>query len=74
MKNITFLGAGSMAEAIIGGLLAQNILSPQQITVTNFTDEQRLKQLSAQYDVKVTRNRQEAVAKADVIILITLHR
>ncbi|MET3508386.1 pyrroline-5-carboxylate reductase [Halalkalibacter oceani] len=68
-KTITFLGAGSMAEAILGGLISKQIVKPEQIIVTNFQDQQKLTRLAGTYDVNTTSNRMEAVRRADIIIL-----
>ncbi|MED1563061.1 pyrroline-5-carboxylate reductase [Alkalihalobacillus alcalophilus ATCC 27647 = CGMCC 1.3604] len=67
-KNITFLGAGSMAEAIIVGLLKKKVVAPNQITVTNLKDQERLQYLSATYHVQITNDRPKAVEQADIII------
>ncbi|WP_100406903.1 pyrroline-5-carboxylate reductase [Bacillus solitudinis] len=68
-KTITFLGAGSMAEAIIAGLVAHKIVSPTQIVATNLSNKQKLADLKAQYGIQVTSNRHEAVEQADIIVL-----
>ncbi|MCM3714882.1 pyrroline-5-carboxylate reductase [Alkalihalobacillus oceani] len=68
-KTITFLGAGSMAEAILGGLINKQIVKPEQIIVTNLQDQQKLTRLAGTYDVNTTSNRMEAVRRADIIIL-----
>ena len=68
-KQITFLGAGSMAEAIIGGLISQNIVSARSITVANLQDQDRLAYINETYQVNTESNRLEAVQSADIIIL-----
>ena len=45
IQNISFLGAGSIAEAIIGGLLHANVVKGEQITVSNRSNETRLQEL-----------------------------
>ncbi|SES15052.1 pyrroline-5-carboxylate reductase [Gracilibacillus ureilyticus] len=66
---ITFLGAGSMAEAIIAGMTANNIVPAKQIIATNHSNKERLKELAEKYQIQTTSNKQEAVSKSDVIIL-----
>ncbi|WP_088102389.1 pyrroline-5-carboxylate reductase [Halalkalibacter urbisdiaboli] len=68
-KIITFLGAGSMAEAIIAGLVSHNIVKPSQIIATNLADKQKLEELQQRYGIQTTSNRKEAVEKADIVIL-----
>ncbi|MBU8907828.1 pyrroline-5-carboxylate reductase [Desertibacillus haloalkaliphilus] len=67
-KKITFLGAGSMAESIIAGLIKQKLLLPEQIYVTNRSDQQRLQQLRKTYGVQVIA-RDQALKQADFILL-----
>lgn len=69
IQNISFLGAGSIAEAIIAGLLDANVVKSEQITVSNRANETRLQELHTKYGVKGTHNKQELLAHADVIFL-----
>lgn len=64
--KIAFIGGGNMAQALIGGLLAQRI-SPNQITVAE--PVQALHAALTQLGVQVTSNNEQAIASADVVIL-----
>ncbi|MBD8070356.1 pyrroline-5-carboxylate reductase ProI [Bacillus sp. PS06] len=68
-QQIAFIGAGSMAEAIIAGMLQQKLFNPEQIIVTNRSNEQRLQELHNNYGVQVTHNKQEAMQHADILVL-----
>ncbi|TSB46654.1 pyrroline-5-carboxylate reductase [Alkalicoccobacillus porphyridii] len=68
-KKITFLGAGSMAEAIIGGLISRDIVAPHSITAANLQDQKRLNYIKETYKIKTQANRLEATDSADIIIL-----
>ena len=68
-KQIVFLGAGSMAEAIIAGMLQKELFNPQQITVTNRSNKQRLDTLHEIYNIQASQNKSESIATADIIIL-----
>ncbi|RSL31131.1 pyrroline-5-carboxylate reductase [Salibacterium salarium] len=68
-KTIAFIGAGSMAESIIGGLLKKNLVSPTNITVTNHSNEQRLLDIKNSFGVNTTPTATKAVEIADIIIL-----
>ncbi|WP_246031873.1 pyrroline-5-carboxylate reductase family protein [Salibacterium salarium] len=68
-KHISFIGAGSMAESIIGGLLDEKLVSSDYITVTNHSKEQRLVDMEKNYGVNTTSTPMEAAKKADIIIL-----
>jgi pyrroline-5-carboxylate reductase len=68
-KTITFLGAGSMAEAIIGGLVRLQVVDPKQIIATNLSDQEKLNYLEQEYGIRTNSNRGEAVASGDIVIL-----
>ncbi|KPB03812.1 pyrroline-5-carboxylate reductase [Bacillus sp. CHD6a] len=67
--KIAFIGAGSMAEAIMAGLLKQEICTKEDITVTNKQDQQRLENLENKYGVATLENKETVVKDADVIFL-----
>lgn len=68
-KTIAFIGAGSMAEAIIAGLIAKEIVAPAQIIATNEQNEERLRSLKETYGIQVSRDKQEIMLKADIVVL-----
>ncbi|WP_459499563.1 pyrroline-5-carboxylate reductase ProI [Bacillus sp. C1] len=69
IQNISFLGAGSIAEAIIAGLLDANVVKGEQITVSNRSNETRLQELHTKYGVNGTHDRRELLAHANIIFL-----
>ncbi|MFC3882818.1 pyrroline-5-carboxylate reductase ProI [Bacillus songklensis] len=69
MKRISFIGAGSMAEAMIAGLLQQRQISKQHIMVTNRSNDERLEYFRNQYGIKTTRDQQRLLEQADIIVL-----
>jgi pyrroline-5-carboxylate reductase len=73
-KNILMLGAGAIAEAMIRGLTEAEAVQPEQITVTNRSDVDRLQYLHDLYGVAFVENLQdetgkEALAAADAILI-----
>ncbi|WP_078553073.1 pyrroline-5-carboxylate reductase [Bacillus alkalicellulosilyticus] len=68
-KKIAFVGAGSMAESIIAGLLANELLTPDQIIATNKSNQERLSYLEQEYRIQTTSDKATAVSEADVIVL-----
>ncbi|WP_442601048.1 pyrroline-5-carboxylate reductase [Paenibacillus sp. KN14-4R] len=71
-KNITIVGAGSMAQAIIRGLISKAITSPERIAVTNHQNYDRLHELHELYDVQVPANETDKdtlVREADVVLI-----
>ncbi|MCZ0754611.1 pyrroline-5-carboxylate reductase ProI [Anoxybacillus sp. J5B_2022] len=66
--TITFLGAGSMAEALISGM-AKTLYEPNQMIVTNRSSVERLHYLQQTYGVRAETNKEKAVKEADIVIL-----
>jgi pyrroline-5-carboxylate reductase len=66
--NISIIGPGVMAEAIIAGLLNQQVTQPGCITTAGPRLE-RVQELQAQYGIRPFTQNEEAVAGADVVIL-----
>ena len=46
MDKVGFIGAGSMAEALVAGLLNGGVFKPEQIIVANRSNSERLQELS----------------------------
>ncbi|RFB17078.1 pyrroline-5-carboxylate reductase [Bacillus sp. HNG] len=68
-QNIVFVGAGSMAEAMISGMLQKELFLPRQISVMNRSNHTRLAELSKTYGVTISPNQKEAIENAGIIIL-----
>jgi pyrroline-5-carboxylate reductase len=69
MKKIAFIGAGSMAEAFISGILENSLIDKKNVWVTNNSNEERLKRISDTYGVRTTYDLKELFAGADIVIL-----
>jgi pyrroline-5-carboxylate reductase len=67
-KRLVIIGGGNMGEAILKGLIAAQLIKPQQITVTDII-EARLGYLRDTYTVHALTDNVKAVASADLIIL-----
>lgn len=68
-QRVAFLGAGNMAEAMISGIVESGKLAPSQITVTNRSNQGRLNELKAKYDIEAVTKDQLDYASIDVFIL-----
>ncbi|MBA2879061.1 pyrroline-5-carboxylate reductase ProI [Anoxybacillus ayderensis] len=66
--TITFLGAGSMAEALISGV-TQTLYEPKQMIVTNRSRMERLTYMQQTYGVRIETNKEQAVKEANIVIL-----
>lgn len=66
--NILFIGAGSMAEALLRGWVQQDVVSPQNIYVTNRSNKERLNELHTKYGVNIFNDNAQ-FAQMDVIVL-----
>jgi pyrroline-5-carboxylate reductase len=69
IKKIAFIGAGSMAEAIISGMINSNFIQAEKIIVTNRANQERLNELQEQYQVQCTHDKEKVIKNADIIIL-----
>ena len=67
--QLFFLGAGSISEAMMKGLLAAHLLPAQQITISNRKNTARLQELQQHYGVHISQNSATDIAQADLVIL-----
>ncbi|GLO64229.1 MULTISPECIES: pyrroline-5-carboxylate reductase [Oceanobacillus] len=68
-QKIAFMGAGSLAEAIISGITKAKIVPNENILVTNKSDKNRLKRMEEGYAIQGNTNKKEVITQADIIIL-----
>lgn len=68
MKKVIFIGAGSMAEALIQGWIKNNVVEPQQIYVSNRSNDERLTELQQNFGVEKLSSLEE-LKTADLVIL-----
>jgi pyrroline-5-carboxylate reductase len=66
--RIAFIGGGTMAEAILNGVLAKKLAAPADIAVVEPVEARRTL-LSQQYGVVTTDNAKTAAATGDIIVL-----
>ncbi len=67
-ETIAFVGAGVMGEAMIKGLLHQELLQPTHIVASDPRAE-HLETLRERYDIRVTTDNVEAARGSDVLVL-----
>ncbi|MBE3573493.1 MAG: pyrroline-5-carboxylate reductase [Moorella humiferrea] len=67
-KNIGFLGAGAMGEALIRGLIRAGLVPASQIVAWDVRQE-RLRELKAAYGLETAIGREDLTARADIILL-----
>lgn len=68
MQKIVFIGAGSMAEALIQGWVKKKVVAPENIYVSNRSDYARLQALSDRFGVTPLPNK-DLLKEADLVIL-----
>ena len=66
--QIGFIGSGVMGEAMVKGLLAQELLAPRCIVASDPRPE-RLAELSEQYGVQVAADNMSAARDRDIVVL-----
>ncbi|MBP1961908.1 pyrroline-5-carboxylate reductase [Paenibacillus aceris] len=70
--KIAFVGAGSMSEAIIRGLIQTKVANPQNVYVMNRSDQDRLAFLRSEYGLQATSDpavKETFLREADVVVL-----
>ncbi|WP_181362870.1 pyrroline-5-carboxylate reductase [Sulfoacidibacillus thermotolerans] len=67
--HITFIGAGSIAEALIKGLSETGMSKTAYLHVTNRSNHERLNDLKATYPIIAHSDLRDAVLQADILIL-----
>lgn len=71
-QRICFFGAGSMAEAILLGLIEKEIAPPSNISVINRQNQERLQEIHDRYGIAIASEDTEKLSllqNADIIVL-----
>lgn len=68
-KKIGFCGAGSMAEALIRGLLASGQVRADQVIVTNRSNDDRLAAMRERHGVRTAREKSVVASESDILVL-----
>lgn len=66
--NLSFIGGGAMAEAIIRGVLSQSLASPEDIYVGEISED-RCRYLCDTYRIYASPDNKIAASKGDLIVL-----
>ena len=66
-KNIGFIGAGNMGEALLGGLIDHQVAQPDQIWCSDIR-RQHLEEIKAQYGVHTSDNNSDIIGNSDIVI------
>jgi pyrroline-5-carboxylate reductase len=72
IRSICFAGAGSMAEAIIKGLIDTKLLAPEQISAINRSNIARLEELASSYGIQIPTDeadKSRLIREADIVLL-----
>ena len=67
-RQVGFVGAGNMGEALIKGLLNGHLCRPEQITCSDIRPE-RLEAIKKAYGVKTTSSNSDVVKHSDIVVL-----
>ncbi|HZF09130.1 MAG TPA: pyrroline-5-carboxylate reductase [Thermoanaerobaculia bacterium] len=70
LRDLTFafVGAGTMGEAMIAGLLKKQLVSPERILATTPRAERR-EALAAKHGIRTSADNRAAAAEADVVVV-----
>ena len=67
-QNITFIGGGNMASAIIGGIIGSKLAAPDQITATAKTTA-TCSSLEERFGIHTCQDNKKAAESADILFL-----
>lgn len=67
-RDLVFIGAGNMAEALLRGILAADIRPPHQLVLTDVRPD-RLAELRGEFGVRTASDNRQAVQQAETVIL-----
>ena len=68
MTTFVSLGIGSMAEAIIAGIVKRGTIAPENIAVTNRSNEERLARITSTYGVRSLKDDPAELERADLVL------
>ena len=68
-KKIAFLGAGSMAEALIAGMIKKGATAPRDLWVSNRSNDTQLKRLEEHYGITPCRDMLSLLMDADIVVI-----
>lgn len=66
--HLSFIGAGAMGEAMIGGLLGRRLVTPEQVTASD-RHRERLHDVREKFHVHTTHDNATAARKGHVVVL-----
>jgi len=66
--KIAFIGGGNMAEAILAAVLANQIASPEEVTVSDIAEARRT-YLQSKFKVSTTDQNLQAISNKDILVL-----
>ncbi|MBU8879286.1 pyrroline-5-carboxylate reductase [Bacillus sp. FJAT-29790] len=69
MKKLAIIGAGSMAEALISGIVENRLMDSGQIWITNRGNQEKLNELQTQYGVQTTYQLEDLFKGTEMVIL-----
>ncbi|MFS0781043.1 pyrroline-5-carboxylate reductase [Bacillus sp. 1P06AnD] len=67
--KLSFIGSGSMAEAMISGITAKKVVQSSSIHVINRSNPKRLSFLREQYGISPASSYQTLIQESDIIVL-----
>lgn len=67
-KRVGFIGAGAMAEALLKGFIGTGLLTADQCTLSDVS-EQRLTYIATQYKANITQDNRQLTTQSDILLL-----
>lgn len=67
--KLGFIGAGSIAEAILKGILSHKLTKSQNIYMINRQNDERLHHFQKNYGIKITRDYKDIVSRCNILVI-----
>lgn len=69
INKLTVIGAGNMAEALIQGIVKNQVIKAENIWVTNRSNEKKLQEMNEKYHVNISYEQEKLLTGAEVVML-----
>lgn len=69
INKLTVIGAGNMAEALLQGIVKNQVIKAENIWVTNRSNEKKLQEIHEKYHVNISYEQEKLLSDAEVVML-----
>lgn len=70
MKKIGFIGAGSIADSLLTGFINKNLVTSENLIISNRQNLDRLQYFEETFQCRTTQSKQEVMEKSEIVFLL----